>query len=466
MISNGSSGPSATPRMSRRSVLTAGAATALAAGVGGCTIGAENTSNKSGGGAGSKTLTIAMWGNKPANDSVKQISAAFEKKHPGVKVNVKVASGDAWSTLFTTLLKSQEVDILADFAFGSGSWPPASTGIELSGHASLATSGQLMDLSGESFMQSYNQDLQKAAMGYEGKIYGLLAATYVHGFWYKKGLLSKYNLDVPDTYDDFMSTLKTLKANGMKSPIFLAGKTDRQWFAWTGIAEQMMMEGHDSSEVLQVGIAHAKAFWDGKENWDSDFYYKVADRYVPMMQYVEPLASGVDDAAALGQWVSKDDDYAFFLDGTYDGTAITQAKPDLDFGFFETPGSNMPGQNRPSLGLDLTWLVPTWAKNKDLALQWLEFFSEQENYDSWLKLTGASSTQSSGKIDLPWADWLNEHSADAFAGVTNVWVPAGAAPTAGGPDNTKMVPFGKQSVDAALKDAADNYTKAVQSAKK
>lgn len=453
------------PRLRR--VATATTAGCIAVGsIAACTVGGSSDSSS---GSGKNTLVVEEWTNPPAIAFTKQLNAEFEKEHPGVTVKLQDAptANNAWTTLTNSLLQSKSVDVLAQYAPTPAGFPPAYTGLKPGGTAALITSHQLTDLTNEPFMKNYDMARQKWAVGYHGHVYGVWAAAYNWGgsLWYKRDLLAKYHMKVPTTFSEFISDCQTLKSKGI-TPIFVAGKDNLQSMTWNGIAWQLMMQGRPSSAAPKVGAQRADAFWKGKASWTDSVYRDATGRYEKVMKYIEPAAGGVTQLTAPGIWAAKADDYPFFVDGSWDGRTIHQANPKLKYGFFTLPGTDSAAANRAMISPDLTWVVPTWAKHKKLALDWLKLFSEPKNYKKWLQATGSFSTQPGQQAEgLPWMDWLNAHQTSAFTALQGPWVPTGAAPDASGPDLTKVVPFGKQSTDDGLAAAAHDYTKALKGKK-
>ena len=443
----------------RRLIAVATACVTLSAGLTACSSGSSNPAD---------TLVVAEWTNPAAIAWTQKVDTLFEQQHPGVTVQLQDAptANSGWPTLQASLLASKNVDVLAQFAQSPEEYPPASTKIQPSGTPALVASGQFLDLSSQPFMKRFNLSTQQFTMGYKGGIYGVTTAEYVNntGLFYKKDLLAKYGLSVPSTFDQFINDLKVLKSKGV-SPVFVAGKDGYQSIIWFGIYNQLLMQDKPAAEANSIWVQRNQQFWDGQQNWNSQVYQEAAQRYEEIMSYIEPDAGGVPAATAAGVWASKSDDYPFLVDGSYDGNTIAQDNPSLKFGFFAVPGTDNASWNRADLAPDLTWTVPKWAKHQTLALEYLDFFTQQSNYAAWVKATGSVSTEPAVPTPtLGWTDWLSTHATQGFIGTTLPWMPpsVGNGNPAGGPTLTNTKPFGGQSLTSALDQSAKAYTAAVK----
>ncbi|MFB6978162.1 ABC transporter substrate-binding protein [Streptomyces scopuliridis] len=438
------------------------ATAALATVLGGC----SPSSSDAGAGSGQKvTLTVAEWTNPGAVEFTKELNAEFEKAHPGVTVKLQTAptANAAWQQLWNSMLQSKSVDVLAQFAPTQQGFAPDYTNLKPGGSSALVASGQLTDLKDQPFMKKYDPEVQAAAVGYRGGVYGVMAAQYVGagGLWYKKDLLAKHGLSVPTTYQEFLDACEKLKKAGI-TPIFVSAKDGMHGGVWQGIANQMIMKGRQPSESVKVSEDRATAFWKGTQSWTDPVYREISKRHTKIMEYIEPNASGVSQQTAPGVWATRADDYPFLLDGSWDGLTIQQANPKLNLGFFTLPGTDDPAANRVAFKPDLTWVVPASSRHKDLAMEWLAMFSEPDNYKKWLEKTGSLSTQTAVRnTELPWMDWLNARMGDAFPQLSDPWTPAGAPIDAKGPDLYKMTPIGGDSIDTILSRSASAYRKSV-----
>ena len=423
----------------------------------------------SGGASAKDTLKVVEWTNAAAVTYTQHIDALFEKEHPGVTVNLQTAptANAGWPTLESSVLASKNVDVLAEFPPGPAGYPPSYTHINTGNPAALVTSHQLVNMANEPFMKYYEKTNAEYSAGYDGGIYGVPAAEYVNvaGMWYKKSLLAKYHMSVPTTYNQFIADCQVFKAHGI-APVFVAGKDGYQNILFAGIYNQLIMKGAPASDATTASLNRNKAFWQGKQKWTDPVYQTTADEYEKVMQYIEPEAAGVSAQTAPAEWAVQSSNYPFFIDGSYDGNTITKANPSLSLGFFAFPGTNNPAWNRVPLAPDLTWTVPTWAKHKTLALEWLALFSQPSNYAGWVKATGSLSTETSVPTpSLKWTGWLSTHMSNAYDALTTPWAPNGAPTDATEPNTTVMQPIGSVPAATELKDSTKDYLNAVKGAK-
>ena len=420
------------------------------------------------GGSSSDTLVVAEWTNAAAVQETQAIDTAFEKAHPGVTVKLETAptTAGAWPALLSSLEAAKGVDVLAQFGQSPEKYAPPGSGVKVGGTPALISSGQLLDLSKQPFMARFDSTTQKFAMGYKNGIYGVDVAQYVNnsGLFYKKDLLAKYGLSIPTTFDEFVGDLKLLKSKGL-NPLYVAGKDGIQSIVWFGVMNQLMMQDKPASEASSTFIAKDQAFLNGTQNWNSPLFQDAANRYEQIMQYIEPDAGGVSFASASGTWAANAGDYPFFVDGSYDGNTIAADNPSLNFGFMAIPGTDNASWNRADLAPDLSWTIPTWSQHQKLALEYLDFFTQQSNYASWVKATGSISTETAvATPTLKWTDWLDQNAAKGFPGTTLPWLPAnvGTGNPAGGPTLTNTQPFGSENLLTALGNSAQAYTAAVK----
>ncbi len=389
------------------------------------------------------TLLVAEWTNPPAIKATQVIDQAFEKLHPGVTVKLEYAptAQGAWGALSNTLVQSKTVDVLAEFAPGSFV-PPAYMHATLGGVQALAASGQLVNFKGMPFLNNFLPGVQQRAAGFRGGIYGVEMATYATtGVFYNKTLFAKYHLAIPMTWNQFIHDCQVFQSHHI-NPIYVAGKDGLQGMIFNAIMNSELPHVHSTAMDYQLD----NAFWHKKTSWNAPIWGKIMARYNQAVKYFEPNWTGVAQLNAPGQWAASNNS-AMLVDGSWDGYTIKTANPKLQYGWFPIPGSNQVKNNKMYVNGDFTWVVPTWAPQKKLAIQYVEFFSQHKNYQTWDNYVGCFPTQNVVS-KLPWMTVENAYvKAGKTSGSLGISLPNNAGPLANFPgDTSELQPAGPYTI--------------------
>ena len=214
--------------LSRRSVLRAGAATGLAAGVGGLSAACSSGSSSSG----SKTLNVAFFGTQQAANLVQAaVGAPFEKANPGVTVNFTGTTGTDWNDFFSKLLTQIAAGNAPDIA------TVATEGLQLFAAKGLAEPLDDYVKKDAAELKSYFADVHPAlveAMMYQGHLYELPTDFNAGNMFYSTSLFSKAGVERPAddwTKDDFTAIAK--KITGIGSGVVGWDWVSRLWGSWT-----------------------------------------------------------------------------------------------------------------------------------------------------------------------------------------------------------------------------------------
>jgi multiple sugar transport system substrate-binding protein len=166
------------------------------------------------GGPGSDDVTLKLvaadYGDSPANSSQKywdKLSAAFEKKNPGIKVDVSVYS---WS----------DVDAKVKKMVADGHAPDMA---QIGAYSDYAASGKLYSANDLLSIPVQSDFLpQLADAGEVSRVqYGMPFASSTRLLFYNKTLFEKAGLTPPQTWAQLQADAKVLKARGVKIPYAL-----------------------------------------------------------------------------------------------------------------------------------------------------------------------------------------------------------------------------------------------------
>jgi raffinose/stachyose/melibiose transport system substrate-binding protein len=186
-------------------------ALALAVALGGC-----GTSSP-GSGPGTERKALTLWHHQTAGEGphlIQQAVDRFKSSHPNVDVEVVPINNDAYKTKIKV-------------AIGAGNAPcifPSWGGGTL---REYVKANQVVDLSSYMSKDNYKGRFLDAAytpITFDGKVYGVpIENTTLAVIFYNKAIFQKFKLSEPETYDDLLKIVRTLKQNGV-APFALANK--------------------------------------------------------------------------------------------------------------------------------------------------------------------------------------------------------------------------------------------------
>jgi multiple sugar transport system substrate-binding protein len=396
--------------------------------------------------AASKQVTIDFWNPETGEAVVKVLQEdikGFQKEHPDVKVNLV---NIPWSDIFTkwqTGIQSGNVPdaSIASAAFGAtfnaqGALEPVDDVIkEMGGESAFAPSAK-------SFIEMCKQN---------GTFFDV---PYVHNsvlLWYKKDLLKKAGLAVPQTWDELLAAAKALTKNGVFGILMTSSKSYVTMHTFYSL---MLSNGADIVD-RQTG---QKVIFDSPETVETLKFYK------ELAQYSPPGAGGYDRPEAQAAMTTGQ--IAMFIYGSWLGGALTEGGPDVLAQFGAAPVPHNKGKGA-FMG-NLTLIVFKAAKHKAEGKMFLEYLMKNENYIRYL-LTDPSSygpVMESAKKDPAYKDSPQVKAVqdviDAFeAELPNAWVYGLPNPHAGELEGLNIIAdivgrvvLGNVSPETAAKDGA------------
>jgi raffinose/stachyose/melibiose transport system substrate-binding protein len=195
----------------KRAVLSVAAAAtaALALAACGSSAGGGKTSPSS---SGSSGTTVSMWlvttGPSPANTAVQNLVSAFEKSHPGDTISINFVENQSYK---------QKIQL----AMGAGNPPTVFWTWGGGTLQSYIKAGDVDSLGNPSWLSDFLPS-SLGAVTYQGQVYGVpVEGTQPVYFFYNKQIFSKDHLTFPTTWSGLLSTVATLKKDGV-TPISLA----------------------------------------------------------------------------------------------------------------------------------------------------------------------------------------------------------------------------------------------------
>ncbi len=120
----------------------------------------------------------------------------------------------------------------------------------------LGTEGKLMDLS-ELACASNLRDVVKTANTVDGKLVAIPQEVVAYGLFINKDLFDQYNLELPETPEDFLECCKVFKENGIETPV----GANRWWletFVFAQAYADLYNGGNTEAEIAALNKGESK----------------------------------------------------------------------------------------------------------------------------------------------------------------------------------------------------------------
>ncbi len=365
-------------RALRRAIGLAGILSAVLV-AGACSSGTDATGSV--GGKPTGTLTFIVSSADASDAGFRAVNAAFMKKYPDVKVRFSAIPNDNWAATSASRLAAGNVDITLAGPKDVPSYAPQDSKGD---DARAADAGVYLDLTKQSFMKRLTPSML-ARTKYQGKQYVVpTGASYYTGAYYNKALFAKYHLSLPTTWTQFLALCKTLKSKGV-TPLGIGGK-DTAGLTMLAAVQGLYPTGQDKENL-------SRDLWTRKVSLTDSKPVSVLDRVSTMYGNAQKNFSGVPYSAIPSGFAKGQ--FAMVPDGTWSSPTIAAAVgKNFDFGYMPIPTSDNAADNALLGGkVELTLAVPAHARNKTAALAYLDFFTQPQNYQKFVKLSGFASAE-------------------------------------------------------------------------
>ncbi|HEY3059790.1 MAG TPA: hypothetical protein VGL99_12525 [Chloroflexota bacterium] len=331
------------------------------------------------GGAGPVTINVIAWNSGSSAEAFKnamsQINDKFKQKRSNATINFEpLGQGATWTNAQMARIAGQTADVTATYGFA-----PQDI-------INFQPDTQFLDLTGLPSIKSFDQTNVARFMTWKGKVWQMTLAYVGHIVWTNEDMLAKYDLKHPTTYAEMQAMSDKLKSN-KEMPFFYAAKPQN---ALNRIASQI---------EVTVGRPKHPNFWSdllvqGKADFTTPEWiesFKRAKEFTS--KYFDPAFSGIDYPTGAGLFATGK--YAMWPEGSFSGGDIMAAKPTFQkLGAFNAPWSDDADANavQPVYG-DIGWAGLKYTKSPDMVLEWIDFFGEKDNFQSFMQVLQYYPTQ-------------------------------------------------------------------------
>jgi raffinose/stachyose/melibiose transport system substrate-binding protein len=347
-----------TPRLSALIAATT-AAGLLVACSGGTNAGSGGSSSTS------NVLTVASVDQGSLEDVVK----AFEKANPGVDVRFTTSGADQYQQQIRTQLTSGTAPDVMSVWPGNGN--PGATYV-------LAKPGYLLDLSDQPWAAKLPPAMKSVAQ-YEGKTYTGVFGQNGIGAIYNQDAMTKAGLTPPGTWTELLNFCKA--AAGKGTPAFALGIQDN-WVT------QIVLYALVATTVYGPDRDFAQKMQDGQVTFADSNWTVGMDKYLQMQKagcfQKNPLGTSYEASqtlAATGKTLG-------IIQGNWVVALLKGKNPAGKFTLKALPATDSPDEFMMPAAAGAGYGVNAKAKNKDLALKFVNYVMSPEGMNLFVKKQG------------------------------------------------------------------------------
>ncbi len=142
-----------------------------------------------------------------------EIFNKFSEEHPDIKVEFQQLNENYYPLVQRTRIASRsDISVM---------------GVMESDYKDFVFKNYLSDLTGNKYLENYRPEVRERvrALTVGNREYAIAYKDSVYGVWYNKILFKKYNLEVPKTYEEFLTVCETLKKNGVQ-PLVMGARDE------------------------------------------------------------------------------------------------------------------------------------------------------------------------------------------------------------------------------------------------
>lgn len=247
--------------------------------------------------------------------------------------------------------------------------------------AQKVANGYVQDLSDQEFLNNVEESALEMTKQDDGKYYALPYSRNYMGVYYNQEIFEENNLEVPETWDEFMEVCETLQNAGI-TPIGLMGQDPGR----VGHGFQCMTVAWDPEGVEAI----EKTVAGENKLAEDEGFRSVAEKTVQLLEYCNTDILGLADTTCWENFANGQ--YAMCITGSYARGTLLIANPDLKMGVFPLPNDTKETTNTLS-GIDAAICVSAQAtdEEKEAAYRFLAYLAEPENAQIFCDNDGAPS---------------------------------------------------------------------------
>ena len=357
------------------------------------------------------TLRVLVHQNPPMVEFMESFNDQFEAANPHISVDMSVVDAGELSIATQTRLSADDIDVIDIFGFSNAS-QPYMTDVTPPNWQTLIEAGLLMDLTGQSFVDNYDEPTIQDAGSYNGKVYAInLGRVSYSGMFLNLDLFEAEGVDIPTTWGELVTACEVFTSSG--NSCMTAGGGDG-WPIFVG-AYGLLGSMYPDQAGLMEGL------WTGDIKWTDDHAVEMLSRMqIYASEMLEDGVTGLGHDAAPERF--KAGDVAMMPTGVWQAPALDNA--DFDWTYIPFPGSDNPEDNQYLFGkYDQGWAIAANTPHPEASLAYLEAFSEPDNYQAFANAVGFIPTQPTAELNTKLGAEVAPYLANYRVGLEQYWVP-------------------------------------------
>ncbi|TDO94733.1 carbohydrate ABC transporter substrate-binding protein (CUT1 family) [Halanaerobium saccharolyticum] len=288
---------------------------------------------------------------REAVETFDRLIEKFEKENPEINITQNHVP-DAETVLRSRLARNNIPDIMGlggNFTYGQ-----------------IADAGIFKNFDNASYLKdiqpAYKEMLQDLHEGNSN--YGVPFTANANTVLYNKDKFKELGLDIPKTWDEFITTAKTIQENG-GTPFYLTFKD--AWtimVPWNSLAANLQGENFIKQRLANETTFQAR-------------YQKVAERIYKLLDYGQDDVFGY--GYSQGNQAFANGESFMYIQGVWAINPILEANPDINLGAFALPAVNDADENMLVSGVDTVLTISKNTDHPEAAEKFIKFLLKKEN---------------------------------------------------------------------------------------
>lgn len=347
---------------------------------------ASNDSGDGGSASGETTLSLYSTANTESEQvAIENVISKFEEEHPDINIDYNFPAGEYESQLRVKMAANDMPDLY-----------------DTHGWAKNRYGEYTMDLSDMAWVEDLDPALESILTDEDGKVYAYPINQAKDGLTYNKNVLDEYGIEPPETFDEFMTALETIKeeSGGEVTPKWFYGSEENtfgQFFDQFATPLLITHPDHDYSEELL----------DGSFDWSNYTYLpeKLLEMQEKELINVDALTAQQHQQTQL----LAQGEIAFIM-ANVPINSVQELNPDTELGVMPVPAIHEGGEQSWIGGEKHTFAIWKDTAHPEEAKQFIEFLAQPEIVKELAEGTSLPAGLTNATPDIYYQPYYDEYA--------------------------------------------------------